>query len=262
MTLRSTVLPMLILSLEGCSGVFQNACEWLGVCDPVSAAPETVSILCDDSRGASCTSKTLDSTVELAVNYLTGKPGSKVELWMLGSDVASTQVVAAFTITKAPKNGARPVQRFHQTQLDSARAFFLGQARPFLSQLMPGQSPLAAAIGKISLNTSPAGGAWHIIVITDALEYGDGWDFECSPPEDQPFAKSLRDNGLLTSTSLKRATVSFAFVASSKIDGNRCAVEIGRARRIRSVWTTALSATGAERVTFSSGLPQLEGVEP
>lgn len=255
-------LMILSLVLSSCQGDLRELCTWVGICDPIPAPPETISVLCDYSTGATCSSSTLDSTIAFAVTHILQKPGSRIELWMLGGDIASTQSVANFVIGKSPKNGVHAIQRFQEKQLDSARVFFLRKADDFLRSGAPLQSPLAAGIGKISLNTVTTSEAWHVVVISDALEYGEGWDFECNPPLDQRFTKAIQDRGFFTATSLSKASVGFAFVTLGRIDGNRCVVEMERVRRIRNLWTSALSAAGAQKVSFSAGLPQLEGVEP
>ena len=248
----------ILLALGGCHGAsLEDACKWLGVCAPADPSAEHVIILCDNSAGSSCSRSNLDSTIAVALRHIIQRPGSRLEVWELGSDGASTQMTASVTITSPLRNGVRATRYHRARQTDTARSLIRQEVYPYLQSRPPSRSPLIAAFAKMSLAV-PDSGLWHIIAVTDALEFGDGFDFECSPPRDTAlFRQSIQNAGILTTGALDGATVTFAFVTLGEIDGNRCAVEIGRARRIRELWTSVLTAAGALRVDFESGPPRL-----
>ena len=246
------------LALGGCQGSVIEACQWLGACTQPDPAAERIIILCDQSTGSSCSGSNLDSAIISALRHSVNRPGSRLELWALGQDVASTRMVATFTITRPIRNGARAISAHRDSQIDAARTLFHREISPYLRSRPPSKSPLVFAIAKLSLaghNGVPS----HYILVTDGLEFGFGWDFECWPPRDTAhFRRAIQNSGILTPTSLRGSTVTFAFVALGPIDGNRCPVEIGRARKIRELWISILTAFGARRVEFESGPPQLE----
>ncbi len=245
-------------ALCGCHDAsLEEACQWLGACDSVDPPAEHIAVLCDNSAGSSCSQSTLDSTVTVALQHIAGRPGSRIELWTLGPDVATTEMVASFTMTRPLRNGVRAA-RFHRNQqINTARALLRKKSESYLRYQLPSRSPLVAALGKLSLATREVPGTWHIILVTDALEYGYGFDFECSTPDTARFRKSIENAGILTAGALDGSAVSFAFVTLGRVDGNRCPVEIGRARRIRELWASVLTAAGALRVNFESGPPRL-----
>ena len=93
-------------------------------------------------------------------------------------------------------------------------------------------------------------------IISDALAFGEGFDFECSPPSDlESFQASIFESGVLTPDSFKDVDISFLYLLLSAIDGDRCPVDVSRARTVRELWTSLLTASGASQVTFESGSP-------
>ncbi len=252
---------VLFLALGGCHGTsLENACQWLGACDQAGPPAERIVILCDNSAGSSCSRSALDSTIAIALRHIVERPDSRIEIWTLGSDVASTQVAASFAITRSRRNGVRATLAHRDRQINAASSLLRQESDEYLRSQPPSRSPLVAAFAKLSL-TVPDSKLWHIIAVTDALEYGFGFDFECSPPQDTAlFLQSIHNAEILTPGSLDGATVTFSFVTLGEIDGNRCAVEIGRTRKIRELWTSVLAAAGARFVTFESGPPRLEAL--
>lgn len=128
-----------------------------------------------------------------------------------------------------------------------------GTEPPQIRERIEGSKPLSSRADR--------GRVLHIILVTDALQYGDGWDFECSPPRDTAqFRQSVRDRTILTEESLADATVVFAWVRLDGIDRGRCPVEIETARLVRRLWASLLTSTGAARVTFEMGAPDLDAL--
>ena len=247
-----------VLSLAlGCHDTaFESACQWIGACDQADPPAQHVIILCDNSVGSSCSSSTLDSTISVALQHIVERPGSRIELWGLGSDVASTRILTSFTITRSKRNGVRATLAHRDSQIDAAQVLLRQRSDEYSRSRPPSRSPLVSAFAKLSLAV-PDSRLLHIIAVSDGLEYGNGWDFECSPPDTTLFRQSMQSAGILTPGSLEGTTVIFAFVTLGEIDGNRCSVEIRRARRIRELWTSILRAAGARHVNFESGPPQV-----
>ncbi len=254
---RAFLQSILLLALGGCHGAsLENACQWIGACDQVDPPAERVIILCDNSVGSSCSPSTLDSTISVALQHIVELPGSRIELWGLGSDVASTHILTSFAITRSKRNGVRATLAHRNSQTDAARLLLGQRGDEYLRSRPPSRSPLVSAFAKLSLALADSR-PLHVIAVTDGLEYGHGWDFECSPPDTTLFRQSIQNAGILTPGSLDSTTITFAFVTLGEIDGNRCSVEIGRARRIRELWTSVLEAAGVVHVNFESGPPQL-----
>ncbi len=258
---RAFLQSIFLLALGGCHGAsLENACQWLGACDQAGPPAERIVILCDSSAGSSCSRPALDSTTAIALRHIIERPDSRIEIWTLGSDVASTQVAASFAITRSRRNGVRATLAHRDRQIDAASSLLSQESDEYLRSQPPSRSPLLAAFAKVSLSIADSG-PWHVIAVTDALEYSSGLDFECAPPKDTAlFRQAIQNAEILTPGSLSGATITFAFVTLGGIDGNRCAVEIGRARKIRELWTSVLTAAGARLVTFESGPPRLEAL--
>lgn len=259
--MNKSFAPTIVLSLAlgGCHGTaLEGACRWLGACTQADPPAERIVILCDHSAGSSCSGSNLDSAITAALRHSVDRPGSRVELWVLGSDVASTHMIASFTITRPQRNGVRAMLAHHASQSNAARSLFRREIDPYLRSRPPSKSPLVSAFAKMSL-PGPDSKPSHIIAVTDSLEFGSGWDFECSPPRDTAlFRQEIQSRGILPPSSLNGATITFAFVTLARIDGDRCAVKIGRVRSIRELWASVLTAAGADSVDFQSGPPQLE----
>ena len=235
-------------------------CEFLGVCDPPRPQPETVLILCDASGNSTCSRETLDSVVALAVQHLGNSPESELEVWTLSVSVGATEKIFQFTVTASERSGLRAVESHQAHQIEDAKYGVSRRATAYF-ETTPSSSPIIESLGKLSLSRSKTPDIWHIIIISDGLEYSHGTDWECFPPGDVPqLIESIQESGILTPESFQDATFNFAFVTLEPIEGNRCPVEIGAARKIRKLWEALLTSAGAHSVTFDAGPPDLEAL--
>ena len=262
--MRATIFgPMgiALLAITACQGgEWSEACVAFSVCEPELLDPEQVVVLCDASRGAPCTPEALDATVRPILEQVVTAPASSVSVWAMGEDVGSTQRLANVVVSAPGRSGIRTVAADRDRQLENATAAVREATRPYFEGDPPGQSPLLEGLGVIGLaRAGEPGAAWHLVLVSDGLVYDGHYDFECSPPSDvERFVQTVFESGVLTTEALLGAHVTFAYQALAPIDGNRCPVEIAGARKLRELWTTLLTASGARTVTFEPGPPSAE----
>lgn len=240
-----------------------QVCQAIGACDPPAAEAETVLILCDVTPGSVCDASTVDSTVTLAVRHLQERPGSSIEIWALKSDVGATQEIARFTITASSRAGQQAIRAHHVSQEEDARLRVARQIAPYLEATPPNRSPLIGFFGKASLTRSDNNRLLHLVLISDAMPFGEDWswgsDWECNQPQDTlQLNDAVKESGVLVAESLQNTVVTFSFMTLGEIDGGRCRREIGAARRIRALWTSLLMSVGAQQVTFVAGPPDFD----
>lgn len=255
-TKGATLCLVVAVTIAGCTDPrLHGACEWMGACDPVVPV-EAVTVACDHSAGSTCTPAALKSTITIVLERIADRPGSTLEVWTLGSDLASTSQVASLEITAPGGSGARVARSHAARQAEAGLELLMGQVTDYFNEPPPSRSPLLAAIGKIALAHQSGPNRWTIIMIGDALVAQPGVDFECSPPTDTAaFRAWVQETGLLPPGSLDGATVIFAYVVLNQIDRDRCPVDLQRARQVRSLWSAVLVGAGADAVLFEVGPP-------
>lgn len=263
--MRFLSLLGLLANIPACrDGGPEGVCHAVGLCDEKALPPVLIDVLCDPSQDAPCNHDTLSKTLEASLRFAVIRPGSRVRLFMLGKDVASTSMIGEQITPRPPKGSERAKKTAAERFIGSAKDFFSAAATPALDAPAARRSPLAEALTKIGL-ADDGGLPRHLIVISDAREVGLT-DMECVPTliKDDAFLTTLKKQQLLGSGLFASVDIDFVFEEFRPNPNRGCAVAIDREMKVRSLWTTALHAAGAAQVRFSSGpvvFSSDEGVE-
>jgi hypothetical protein len=248
---------LLVLSLTTClTGCDEpgSVLEKLGLADPPSPEPVRVALLLDTSLGSSCGPVGFEQTLDILLEGIADRPGSVVEIWELGHNLATTRFLAGRESAK-PRGSGLKAQRGHKDRfLAEAGAYLRKTAEPVFNAPPKRRSPIAEGIARVALDRRDGDMSLLIVVLSDAREYSDFGDFECGVlPEDDEFLRSLHEAHVLTPASLAGGAVMFVNVTLEAVKGRTCAVTIERADRIEVLWTVALTTAGATIVEFYYG---------
>lgn len=266
------VILNVVLGLLGCCGVpacdgtaspeAQDVWRTLGLHDEEALSPIAIDVLCDASSGSSCDRETLGSTLDVALHVAVERGGSRVRVWPLDRDVASTNPVGEQVAPEVSRTSARSRTTANERFVTGAKDFLLASIAPVLDGTPVRRSPLAEAISKIAL--ADAGGLPRtLVVISDGREVSDLADLECARlPTEQGFRSVLAHQRVLAPASLTGIHVEFVFLTFKPIPGRGCLVNIDREVRIRGLWNAVLEGAGAASVRLSSGPPILEANDP
>ena len=247
-----------LLALAACRNGGSSFAELLGVKDKPVAQPVTIDVLCDPSRGSTCTKATLRLVLTQSLNTAVDRPGSSVRLWMQGHDVATTCMIAAAISSRTKLTGKhsklRHQQRWVSTQVriltDKAAVHLLKKRR---------RSPIAESITRAALARTESPMPRVLIVVSDGLEVSTFGDFECGTlPSAKRFVRDLQHNNVLPARSLSGISVHFSHADLAPIDGERCAVTLKRVGEISNLWSAAIRAAGAERFQIDRGDARLQ----
>lgn len=109
---RLAVVLLVVALLAGLSA----SCDWskrtvvdMGLIDSPAPAPLVDDMVCDGSRGSTCSTGTLALVLRPALTAAASRPGSIVRLWMQGSTVERTRIVWTATSVKPLRSGRRAV---------------------------------------------------------------------------------------------------------------------------------------------------------
>lgn len=249
-------VPIILMfaELTACSqSGTQEACRSLGFCDEKLPPPVILDVLCDPSQDAPCNHDTLSKTLEASLRFAVLRPGSRVRLFMLGKDIASTSMIGEQITPKPAKGSERAKKTASERFIGSAKDFFAAAATPALDAPAARRSPLAEALTKVGL-ADDGGLPRHVIVISDAREVGIT-DMECVPNliKDDAFVSTLKKQQLLGSGLFAGVDIDFVFEEFRPNPNRGCTVAIDREMKVRGLWNAALHAAGAAQVRFSSG---------
>lgn len=252
--MKHQVLPMLALVVvAGCGKGGGTIGEWFGATDKPQKPPVFYDALCDPSFGSTCSAETLRETSESVLREAVDRPGSVVRLWMQGRRIEGTRLVATATVPVFRMTGRRAREDAESRWVAEERDAFCSAAEPGLRKRIR-RSPIAESLGLIALASPPARGKREIVAITDALEVSDYGEFECGHlPKPERFARLLGERRVLPQGSLTGVDVRFCHVDLGAIDGGRCAVSLGRAADVRTIWHAALAAAGATHIDIRPG---------
>lgn len=231
-----------------------TTCRDLHLCDRPPEPPMLIDIIGDASQGAPFNRETLTVSTERAAVFVASRPGSLLRLWVVGSTVGATRLLAEQTVPaltgKGKKSRAESTARF----VDSTNAIFSAAAASVFKQKPALRSPLVEAVAKVGLADS-FGMSRVTILITDGREVSNATaDFECERrlPSVDAWRELLEKRRLLPAGALKDMTVMFSYVTASP--SGRCRVELSREVQVRELWTAALAGLGgAKAVSFASG---------
>lgn len=246
--------------LTGCGedDTWHASCEAVGMCDAPVQPAETVDLLCDGSVGSSCDASTLSSVIELLLDRVVRRPGSKLRLWILGGSVAETRVVFERMSPSIRLRGDRPLPASARTWVRSTLEAALLAARPAIEGRKLRASPLIESFAKIALAGSH-GQPRLVTAITDGREFAD-WNFECGPlPKDRGWKRWLERRDLLSPDTFADARIFFAHARLGPT-GPRCEQRVDRELRIRQLWRLAFEGAGASEFSVESGVPEINDV--
>lgn len=243
------LLAVVALPASGCLEI-RAACEGIGVCDKPAPPALTVDVICDSSRGSTCTSEAIGETLDVILREMARRPGSTVRLWALASSVDGVVTVGNVTSPEMPPaDGAR---RAHEELFIKAARAQLVRAAEAAFARPPKQSPIADTIARV-LMASSGDADRRLVLISDMREVGR-FDFECGPlPSPPTFVKRLKDERVLVQDGLKGVGVAFTYVGVPPVDTRRCPVTIARARAIETLWRELVASAGGTVGRYTDG---------
>lgn len=244
-------------------------CDWskrtvveMGLIDSPAPAPLVDDMVCDGSRGSTCSAATLALTLRPALTTAASRPGSIVRLWMQGSTVERTRIVWTATSQKPQRSGRRAVQDAESRWIATSLRDALSAARPSLG-CHAFRSPIAETITRVSLATVPPDVERWITIVSDGLEVSEFANFECAKlPRASTFVQSLQRKRVLGPASLTSIHVRMCFLDLAPVDGGRCPMTVARAIDVRALWAAALAAAGSRDVQVTDGAPTLSNEVP
>jgi len=258
----ATVLVAIFVgTLAGCDWSKRTVVD-LGLVDAPAPPPLAVEVLCDGSRGSTCSVSTLALVLNPTLTAAASRPGSIVRLWMQGSTVDRTRIVWAATSLKPQRSGRRAVQDEESRWVAKSLRDALLAARPSLG-CRGVRSPIAETVTRVSLATAPQDAERWIVVLSDGLEVSDFANFECANlPRASTFVQSLGRKRVLGPDSLAGIHVRMCFLDLGPVDGDRCPMTVARALGVRALWAAALAAAGSRDVQVTDGAPTLSNAVP
>ena len=241
--------------IAGCgSSAVREACVAIGTCDPSQALPAVASIVLDNSTAAPGSAETLDTVAAEILKAVVDRPGSRVEVLMVGTNVEDTRIVATYRIPEPPNRSGRVAQLARRHVIEEGRAVLAGNSRQFIALGPRNRSPLLEAIGKLSLLSKPDSQPWTVVLVSDLLEMSTLGRWECGILPDTAYLRqTVQSRRVLVPGMLAGATVLVAYNDLRQIDDGRCGQNIGRVLQIRELWTTVLKSAGATDVRFFAG---------
>lgn len=251
--------PMLLLCFAmafltfGCNekngGGASSLLQLLGLRDGARPEPGRISVLCDSSTGATCNPKTLRTSLTRVFEEVSERPGSEVDLWMLGATVEDAALVGSATVEGMPKGNRREQRAATKQWAHQEIERLLREAEPYFEKTLSA-SPLIGTIARIrgdNVNMKRA-----IVAVTDGREYSDLGDFECGKlPDPDVFAERLALEQILPPGSLQGVDIHITYVDIVPIDSRRCQASFDRAARTKQIWMTVLDRAGASTVIRS-----------
>lgn len=233
---------------------------WLGVTDRPAARSVVFDMMCDPSRGSSCTQTTLTDTLNRILPIAAERPGSTVRVWVQGSDVESTALVAQAVSTTTRRSGRRAVGDAQARWIAKTRAEMVAAVQPRFAEPTR-RSPIAEALMRVAITATPAGAERWLVVLTDGLEVSEFGDLECGHvPPPKEFIHAVQRSAALTAGSFRQIHVRMAHLDLSPIDRGRCRMTLARAADVRKLWTAAFKAAGATDVKVGDGAPEISMV--
>lgn len=258
--LSAVVLVAALLTLSlGCNTEFdrtaaESTCQELGLC----AQPTRLrrfALLCDTSLLGPCSPETLAATLDVVLPAATNDGGCPVEVWMLGgTSVGDTRSLGEKVSPILAEAREKARNQAREAWQQETRSFFLRAAEPFF-KVHPRRSVLAEALTKLSLAHAPDRAMpTELVVISDAREVSAvGGDFECTaPPAPGVWTDRLHRRAILSPGTLAHTNVYWTHLNSGGVSP-RCPSSMQQEQLVRAAWSDALSAAGAQSVSFHSG---------
>jgi hypothetical protein len=259
---RSVVVAVLACLLTACGGdaahpsLGTRFARAVGLADAPPPPTITIDILCDPSKDSTCTTESLDATITSTLPAIADRPGSELRLFMLGSDLASTRLIATVRNTTSASGNANTAKMSRGRFVDASRSAVMTAAQPYLAASPKGGSPIAEALTTVAMSTVHTDSR-VLCVVSDAREVSVvGGDFECDDPLPTPpsFAKALQRHRVLPPGSLAGVKVFFTYFAIAPMHRHGCVETLERLAQMKDLWTAAVEAAGGTPQFDSGGI--------
>lgn len=232
--------------------------------DEHAPRPITLDVAIDASEGSTGSPETLRETLGRCLPAMSRIPGSRLRVWFLGADVATTELIADLTVPTPKRKGERGLRASGERFSREAEAYVMKAAQPLFDRPPRKRSPILEGLGRVSLASAAPGHTHHVIVISDAREVSAYFDAECDArlPKAEALIAALQRDQVLTSGRFANASITFAFSSIGPVDRTGCpAVTLTRAVESQTLYRAVLVAAGARRVDFEPGPPSLQSHE-
>ncbi|MBI5515260.1 MAG: hypothetical protein HY909_15895 [Deltaproteobacteria bacterium] len=228
----------------------------LGVEDVPARPPRVFRIVCDRSETAPCEHGLVMQLISEVAHEAYQRPGSRIEVHLMGEVVAETRLVGSATIPPREDRGERAARAAEERFVQSIRPVLCTPLGAALASPRPRRSPIAESLDKVALGPTQ-GLPVEVIAVTDLRDTSLG-DMECGRlPSAVEFQARLRRRGLLELGTYANTRVHFVVGDRGPIPRRDCPVTMGRERALMQLWTTALRTAGAREITFHTELPDL-----
>src|SRR3954447_15362813 len=107
-TAATVLFVVLVGTLGGCDWSKRTVVD-MGLVDSPAPAPLVDEMVCDGSRGSTCSASTLEQVLTPALTGAASRPGSIVRVWMQGSTVERARIVWTATSVKPQRSGRRAI---------------------------------------------------------------------------------------------------------------------------------------------------------
>jgi hypothetical protein len=237
------VVLALVVLLVGCDA---TTARRFGLANDENLPAVMIDILCDSGAGSTCTTETLNTTLDRELAAAAERPESIVRLWSMGTTVGDTTIVGVAVSPQNTKRGRTSRKLVQDHFVATAKTDLLKAIEPRLAGAARRRSPIAESIARIVWAAAPPRMPRRFVIITDAREVSSFGDFECGVlPKPGEFVEKLHSDLVLPSGSLNGVAVEFIHVSLGAVDGDRCAFSLSRAAAIRELWKAAITSAGA-----------------
>ncbi len=265
--MRRGMLLVALGALPGCERIdlpapWRHALTKAGLLESTPQPPLLLDGICDISEGAPCDRTRFERAVTATAQLAAGREGTIVRWWMLGATAATTVSLGEKMSPALPPRGARAQAAATSVFVKETTEYFLAAAeRHFLAKPLRA-SPLHAALGRVAVSDTH-GLMRRILFVTDLKEVSDALDLECLGtrrlPKPDAWAERVANRRLIAPGSLTGTEVVFAFTSlTPTLRPSACpTASVERTLIAQELWEAALRRSGAARVVFASGLPDL-----
>jgi hypothetical protein len=106
-------------------------------------------------------------------------PGSRLRVWFLGADVATTELLADLSVPTPKRKGARGLRASGDRFSREAEAYVMKAAQPLFDRPPRKRSPILEGLGRVSMASVAPGHEHSVVVLSDAREVSAYYDAEC-----------------------------------------------------------------------------------
>jgi hypothetical protein len=205
-------------------------------------SPVVVSILVDSSPGSSGSEDTLASTLDVVLPFVADRPGSRVQVFVMGNYAEETRLTGLVRVGAPVKPSRAARAAFRTSFIASARSTLLSSALPFIREDRV-RSPILASIARVQLAVG-AKEDHRLLVLSDLRESSEYCRCECQAlPTSAVWQSRIR--GLLPRGSLGSTRVYLTGVDLRPLASHLCPQPVERYRTLISLFATALTDADA-----------------